>query len=161
MSDFAWVKFARGYIGLREILGVQHESKILAMWKWIKRGGIKTDEVPWCAGFVGACFEQAGIISSRFESAKSYLAWGVTLKTPIYGCVVVFNRVGGGHVGFLVGKDNAGRLMVLGGNQNDKVSIAPFEMTRVAGYRWPKDIPIELNPLPIISSNAPLSSRED
>lgn len=161
MTELAWIKIARGYIGLREIPGVQNEGKIVAMWKWIKRGGIKSDSVPWCSAFVGACLEQAGIVSSRFESAKSYLTWGLPIKFPMYGCVVVFSRNGGGHVGFLVGKDFAGRLMILGGNQGDKVSIAPFPAFRVVGYRWPIDTKINYIDLPVISSNAPLSSNED
>jgi hypothetical protein len=55
--------------------------------------------------------------------------------------VVVFKRDGGGHVGFVVGKDQAGNLMVLGGNQSDSVNIKPFKTDRVVGYRWPVGAP--------------------
>ena len=34
------------------------------------------DEVPWCAAFVGACLERAGIASTRSLMARSYLGWG-------------------------------------------------------------------------------------
>ena len=148
MNEPTWIEEARKHIGTSEIKGAQHEPKILRWWRMIKRGGIKTDEVPWCAAFVGACLEAAGIRSSRFESAKSYLNWGQQLCYPAYGCVVVFSRDGGGgHVGFVVGFDQRHRLLVLGGNQGDKVSIAPFDRSRVAGYRWPTGIPHSEVPL--------------
>ena len=53
------------------------------------------------------------------------------LQAPTVGCVVVFEREGGGHVGLVVGADTKGRLLVLGGNQGDAVSIAPFDRSRV------------------------------
>ncbi len=156
----AWVKEAQRHIGLKEIPGVKHEPKILQWWKAIRRGGIKTDEVPWCAAFVGACLEKVGVVSTRFEGAKSYLGWGAPLAAPIYGCIVVFERDGGGHVGFLVGQDQRGRLMILGGNQNNQVSVAPFERLRVAGYRWPKIVPQTTCPLPIIKTAQAASTNE-
>ena len=156
----AWIKEAERYIGVKEIPGLKHEPKIIEWWKAIKRGGIKTDEVPWCAAFVGACLENVGLASTRFESAKSYLNWGAPLAVPVYGCVVVFERDGGGHVGFLVGKDQQGRLMILGGNQGNQVSVAPFDHTRVAGYRWPKILPQVTCPLPRIKSAEAASTNE-
>ena len=132
-----WLIEARKHIGTREIKGSSNNAKILGWWKAIKRGGIKDDETPWCAAFVGACLEATGIRSTRFESAKSYLDWGIRLNQPVLGCIVVFTRDGGGHVGFIVGKDAQGRLLVLGGNQGDEINIRAFSHDRVADYRWP------------------------
>lgn len=160
MSDPKWLEEARKHIGTREIPGEKHEPKILQWWKAIKRSGIQSDEVPWCAAFVGGCLEAVGVVSSRYESAKSYLTWGVPLSKPTLGCVVVFERQGGGHVGFVVGEDPKGRLMVLGGNQGNVVSIAPFDRSRVAGYRWPAPVSIQLLPLPLILSAAQSSTHE-
>lgn len=156
----AWIKEAVKHIGTREIPGAKHEPKILAWWKAIKRGGIKSDEVPWCAAFVGGCLEAVGIRSSRYESAKSYMAWGVTLSRPVYGCIAVFSRKGGGHVGFVVGSDGAGRLLILGGNQSNAVTIAPIEGSRAIGYRWPEGEPITDHSLPVIASGESSSTNE-
>lgn len=142
MIDPQWLAIARPLVGLHEISGAEHAQEIIDMWRAIKRSGIQSDEVPWCAAFVGACLERAGIRSSRFESAKSYLEWGVRLAGPAHGCIVVFSREGGGHVGFVVGQDESGRLLVLGGNQGDQVSVKAFPQDRVTGYRWPVDVPI-------------------
>lgn len=130
------IDIAKSLIGITEVKGGKHNPEIVQFWKDIKRGGIKDDETPWCAAFVGACLERAGIKSSRFESAKSYLEWGEKLNAPAVGCVVVFTRTGGGHVGFVVGQDAAGNLQVLGGNQSDQVNVRTFGRDRVTGYRW-------------------------
>jgi uncharacterized protein (TIGR02594 family) len=136
-----WITEAKKYIGEREIKGAQHNPLIVQWWKDIKRGGIKDDETPWCAAFVGAMLERVGIQSTRFESAKSYLQWGEKLDKPIPGCIVVFTRDGGGHVGFVVGQTRGGSLVVLGGNQSDAVNYKAFSRTRVTGYRWPAGQP--------------------
>ena len=147
MIEQPWITEAERHIGTKEIPGEKHEPKILKWWKAIKRGGIKTDEVPWCAAFVGGCLEAVGIVSSRFESAKSYMTWGRKLMAPVRGCVVVFERNGGGHVAFVLGQDKGGNLVCIGGNQGNAVTIAPFSRSRVIGYFWPIAVPI---PMPII-----------
>ncbi len=137
-----------------EIKGPRHNPLIIQFWKDIKRGGIKDDETPWCAAFVGAMLERSGIKSTRFESAKSYLNWGVQIREPAYGCVVVFSRDGGGHVGFVVGKKKNGDLMVLGGNQSDAINIRSFSRERVTGYRWPVNVAKDGRELPLMTGSA-------
>lgn len=149
-----WIEMAKNHIGVAEVKGATHNPVIVQFWKDIRRGGIRDDETPWCAAFVGAMLERCGIQSTRFESAKSYLSWGEQLDRPVYGCVVVFSRDGGGHVGFVVGKDKAGNLLVLGGNQGDAVNVKAFPLSRVTGYRWPKGEPLPLGNLPVGDSVA-------
>lgn len=159
MKDQPWVVEAKKHIGVREIPGVNHHPLIVQMWKAIKRGGIRDDETPWCAAFVGMCLENVGIVSSRFESAKSYLTWGKYLAEPIPGCVVVFTRTGGGHVGFLVGRAPDGRLLVLGGNQGNEVNIRAFGVERVTGYRWPAALPVPVD-IDLATGTAPATTGE-
>lgn len=142
MSDPAWLVRARTYIGTREIPGMRHEPKIVQWWKAIKRGGIKDDETPWCAAFVGAMLEGVGIVSSRFESAKSYLNWGRAINQPVVGAIAVFTRDGGGHVGFVTGVNGRGELLILGGNQGNEVNIRAFSRERLSGLRWPMAVPL-------------------
>ena len=54
MNGTPWMDFAKALIGVKEIPGTKHNPEILQMWKDLKRSGIKDDETPWCAGFVGA-----------------------------------------------------------------------------------------------------------
>ncbi|MGH7471914.1 MAG: hypothetical protein ACRENP_28515 [Longimicrobiales bacterium] len=44
-----------------------------------------------------------------------------------------------GHVRFFV-ETKGNNIELLGGNQGDKVSIAPFKQSTVLGYRWPTTI---------------------
>lgn len=154
-----WLKFARRYSGLREIKGKNHAPEILEMWKTL---GLpyKDDETAWCAGFVGFVLESSGINSTRSAWARSYENWGIKLKTPVVGCVVTFKRDGGGHVGFVVGRDQKGNIMVLGGNQSDAVNIKPFATSRVTGYWWPKGEALPNGSLPVVTSDGKLSTNE-
>lgn len=159
MNEPAWMVEARSHLGTREIPGAKHEPKILGWWKAIKRGGIKDDETPWCAAFVGGCLEAVGIVSSRFESARSYLQWGKPIATAELGAIAVLGRPGGGgHVGFVVGRDIDGRIILLGGNQGNAVNESAFATSRVLGYRWPLAVPAPIpRPLPLLSSLASTS----
>ena len=159
MADFTWIDEAKKHIGLKEIKGSKHNAQIVMFWKAIKRGGIKDDETPWCAAFVGAMLESVGIVSTRYESAKSYEKWGLKLDAPVYGCVVVFTREGGGHVGFVVGQDKAGNLLVLGGNQGDAVNVRAFPRSRATAYHWPVGVKMLRNDLPVLAS-AEISRNE-
>lgn len=157
-----WLIEARKYLGQKEIAGVKHNPLILKWWMLI-RAPFSDDETPWCAGFVGGILESCNIKSSRSASARSYLNWGIGLKTPVVGSIVVFSRPGSawsGHVGFVVGKDRVGNLLVLGGNQGDAVSIRAFPMNRVLGYSWPFDVKIPTAPLPVYDLKAALSANE-
>lgn len=160
MTEPIWLTEAKKHIGTKEIKGSLHEPKILQWWKAIKRGGIKDDETPWCAAFVGGCLEAVGLMSSRYESAKSYLTWGVSVEPPVLGCIAVLQREGGGHVGFVVGKDYDGRILILGGNQGDEVNIRSFPAKRILEYRWPTAVPLSTTqPLPLLN-NSVASTRE-
>ncbi len=158
INEPAWLQLARQHIGTREIPGARHEPKILQWWRAIRRAGIRDDETPWCAAFVGAMLEQCGIVSSRFEGARSYLTWGVPLAQPALGCIVVLGRDGGGHVGFVCGVDRAGQLLVLGGNQGNEVNVRAFPRARVLAYRWPQALPLPGTTLTI--GSAPTSRSE-
>lgn len=134
----AWLSEAEKYIGVKEIPGTKHEPKILAWWRAIKMGGVKDDETPYCAAFIGAMLEATGHVSTRSGWAKSYLNWGVKLVTPVLGAVAVLDRAGGGgHVGFVTGFDQAGRVILLGANQRNSVNEMPFDVKRVISWRYP------------------------
>jgi len=154
-NDPTWLIEAIKHQGVREIPGVNHHPAIVRMWKTIRRGGIKDDETPWCAAFVGFCFELVGIVSTRFESAKSYLSWGVALDHPVRGCVAVFPH----HVGFLTGFSPAGYPLVLGGNQDNEVNVREIRRQPLIGLRWPAGVPIPQDPGLAVGS-APATASE-
>jgi uncharacterized protein (TIGR02594 family) len=162
-----WLHRAEQYLGLKEVHGPAHAPEILKWWKLLG-SGVKDDETAWCAAFVGGVLEECGLVSTRAANARSYTRWGARLYGPAVGAVVTFwrGKPDGwqGHVGFVVGKDAKGNLMVLGGNQADSVSIAPFDTDRVLQFNWPGNQPLPemvgYDTLPIVASNGKLSTNE-
>lgn len=154
-----WLDEARKEIGVSEHT-VAGSKAVDQMWRDSKLSGLvgTAKTVPWCAGFANAMLERAGIRSPRKDSSASYDTWGFKLTEPKYGCLVRFQRPGGGHIGFCVGKTADGKLLILGGNQSDAVNIKAFGTDRVVAYRWPEDVPIDNRPLPI--GDAALSIKE-
>lgn len=157
-----WLRRARQEIGVSEIVGQQHSSRVLSYWEKSKLP-FRDDETPWCAGFVGAMLEDCGIKSTRSGMARSYEKWGQPCGA-VPGAIVVFWRgsksSGSGHVGFVTGKDQHGNLMVLGGNQGDAVNIRPFPTERVVGYRWPAGFDPSGAPLQTVTSDGKVSTNE-
>lgn len=160
LADPAWITEARKYIGTQEVVGPKHNNVIVNFWKEINLP-YRDDEVPWCAGFVDAMLKMSSQKWIGTAWARAFLKYGVKLNKPAYGCIVVFERGNGGHVGFVVGRDAKGNLMVLGGNQSNAVNIKPFSVTRVLGYRWPSVWPLEERfNLPLLNSDGKLSTNE-
>lgn len=164
-SEPSWLTHARRDIGKKEIPGPTHNPFVVALWTAARVPmKVTDDETPWCAAWVSAKLEDAGILSTRSGWARSYATWGQGLRAPCVGAIVVFSRGPTfGHVGFVVGRTRAGNLAVLGGNQSNMVNIAAFGLDRVIAYRWPADVPIPerrgLSSLPVIDIEG-LSTNE-
>lgn len=138
-NELPWIAEARKYIGQSEIPGKAHNPTILN-WLHNLKAWWKDDETPWCGTFAAHCLRVGGRdIPKDWMRAKEYAFVGKRLPKPAYGCLAVFTRQGGGHVGFVVGRDRYGNLLVLGGNQGNRVSIASFPMSRVAAFVWPSE----------------------
>lgn len=161
MSDPHWLTIARRDLGVEETPGKETTP---AIRRWLVELGAwwRDDSTPWCGVAVAHWMLTAAVpIPKNYYRARAWLEWGTTLARPALGCVVVFDRRGGGHVGLVVGQNELGYLLVLGGNQGDRVCIAPFSPDRVLGYRWP---PLELSgyrdALPMLSATLPISTNE-
>jgi len=145
-NDPPWLRLAELELqaGVAEVDGPRSNARI-DQYHAATHGGPAAqdaDSVPWCSSFVCWCFEQSGVASTRFKAARSWLQWGRKLDTPQLGCVVVLWRespkLAKGHVGLYVGEDRGGeRVLLLGGNQGNRVSVRPYRADRVLGYRWP------------------------
>jgi len=159
MKEPKYLQIARKHIGLKEIAGLRN-SPTITNWLVRLNAWWRDDETPWCGVFVAACLQEAVLpYPKMFMRAKAYLDYGVRLDKPCLGCIVIFDRKGGGHVGFAIGKDRANRLIILGGNQGNQVSIAPFDTTRVLGYRMPYGFSTGTL-LPILSNESASSESE-
>lgn len=156
-----WLVEARKHEGLAEIPGPKTNDII---GRWLKQLGAwwTDDETPWCGTFVAHCMQVASVtLPKNWMRAKAWADWGIKLSAPELGCVVVFERTGGGHVGFVIGRTIAGNLLVLGGNQGDRVKVSEFSRQRVVGYYWPTSVPLPIHQaLLVMDSTGQLSTNE-
>jgi N-acetylmuramoyl-L-alanine amidase len=149
-----WLTIAQAERSVREAPGSVDNARIMA-YHASTDGGPEPDSVPWCSSFVNWCITQAGLQGTQSKRARSWLNWGVPVKTPEPGSIVVLERgkPPNGHVGFFVGIE-AGRVLVLGGNQSDSVNVAAFPAERVIGLRLPSPDAIAAAGLGAVSSAA-------
>lgn len=165
MPDPIWLGRARSFLGLKEIPG-RNTNTTIAGWLAKLRAPWKDDETAWCGTFVAAVMSESGYTPvENWAGARKWLNYGVKLPDAALGCIVVFWRGNpqgwSGHVGFVVGKDAKGNLMVLGGNQGDMVSIKPFSRDRLLGFRWPAGVALPtINDLPRLRSDGKVSVNE-
>ncbi len=162
----AWLKAARAKLGTRELPGAANSPTIMG---WAKRLGAKVlgivyaaDSVPWCGLFVAACMDEAGLPSAPIAvRASAWATYGARLRFERLapGAILVFQRPGGGHVGFYVGED-ATAFHVLGGNQTNAVTITRIAKDRCVASRWPTGVPVIGGPVRLASNGRPLSSNE-
>ncbi len=103
--------------------------------------GVDPRRYEWCAAFVNAVLEESNIQGSQSRMARSFLDWGEEVEEPLAGDIVVFPRGTSdwqGHVGFYVGteiKNNKEYYRILGGNQNNAVSIDLYPAKKALGIR--------------------------
>lgn len=158
-----WFDIAMCEIGEQEGSGKASNNprivEYLQQFNHLNRSGLAAvDETAWCGAFVAWCMQQAGATSNDFVNgrylagAKMWLHVGKKMDSPKIGAVTVVSKIGGPdktgttssgyHVGFFV-REVKGGVMLLGGNQGNKVSVVPFTRGggwQVEGHRWPSGL---------------------
>lgn len=106
--------------------------------------GLNPASTPWCAGYVGSVLNASGLKGTGSLSARSYLNYGQPTSNPTQGDIVVFKDLTGrndpnhGHVGFVSKIDEkSGMVYTLGGNEDNSVTVKPYPMSQVLGFRTP------------------------
>lgn len=136
LPELSWIAEARKYVGLKEIKGSKH-NPIIISWLDNLKAWWSEDESAWCATFVTHCLAESRITYPKhWYRALDYLNYGTRLIQPAYGCVAVKSRKGGGHVCFVVGQTKEGKLVCLGGNQNDMVCFALYDKKDFEAFMW-------------------------
>jgi len=102
---------------------------------------------PWCASFVNYCLIKSdpkynkSNIPGRAMSFSTDTKHFTSIDTPIYGAIAVYHRPGGGHVCFVVALSDTtdGNIIVLGGNQDDKITFVDRSLRNLIGFFVPKE----------------------
>ena len=141
------LEIAERFIGAREVEGSASNPAILAMLQ-LDDAWPKDDAVPWCSAFANYVCWLLRLPRSKSLRARSWLRVGVPIS--IEGAypgfdVVILKRGGGrqpgpdvikapGHVGFFAGIEGK-RVLLVGGNQGDAVSMRGYPVARILGVR--------------------------
>jgi uncharacterized protein (TIGR02594 family) len=137
---FPWMDIARGELGVKETPGPGTTPRIAEYHQHTSLLA-KDDETSWCAAFVNWCLDKAGYPANHKPNARSFLELMDWHCAPQIGAIAVLWRVRPigwqGHVGF-IDRIEGDNIFLLGGNQGNAVSIAPFPKSRLLGCRMPK-----------------------
>lgn len=134
--------------GVREVDGPDDNRRIVLYHRWGSHWEPpRGDEDAWCASAVNAALEiGAHRAGSGRPNARSLLEVGEALDHPVPGCIAVYWRGDPngwqGHTGIFLGRSTAAGVQydhLLGGNQNNAVTVTLIETSRSLGYRWPFD----------------------
>lgn len=128
------------------------------------------DSIPWCGLFMAVVAARASqgreerFPPNKYLSALAWSNWGVTVPPDdiCVGDVVVLVRQGGGHVFLAVGTSaDRKRVMGIGGNQGNAVTIAEFDARRIYAVRRPpyRERPAGARPV-VVAASGPVSTDE-
>lgn len=153
---------------------VGHEAGSMAPWLHaeleaagfgrVYAGVYRHDAIPWCGLFMAIVAHRANIERRPernpprlYLSALEWAAFGMSVPkgAAALGDVLVFKRKGGGHVGLYVGHD-ASAFHVLGGNQQNRVSITRLSRNRLVAVRRPayRAQPANVRPIALAASGS-------
>lgn len=124
------------YLGMKEIPGPGFNPWLKHMWLSLKGGtwfwkqyGEDDTKLPWCGAFLAfICQENGFTFPQKYASALAWREFCIALPAPLYGCIAVQSRgKGAGHAGLVTAVSSNGlHVRLLGGNQNDSVSLQWF-----------------------------------
>lgn len=137
-------------LGVTEIAGPEDNSRIIEYSHSINHKWVTSDStVPWCGFFVGFLAHKLGFdlpklpgLAKDWLNTQNYKSGRILTNNnkPTPGNdLAVFHRGDPtskfGHIAVYLGHSNDGKeVFVIGGNQGNKVSIASYPASRLAGF---------------------------
>ena len=126
------------YYGLKEVFGSKHNPEIVKMFHDIGYNWINDDETAWCSAALNYFCKKLGYERSGKLNARSWLNMTIKVTKPEMGDIVILWRDNPnswqGHVGLYI-SDDKDKIYILGGNQDNMISIRSYYKSRVLGYR--------------------------
>ncbi len=129
--------------GIAEVAGAKSNPELLKIMQQHGYKGADDSDLAWCGLMMGEAFRRAGlndIIPTGYLSARSWLKlpYPVSLEDAEIGDIVIFWRGSQdgwtGHVATYI--NTIGQFInVCGGNQSDRISISPYDKSKILGIR--------------------------
>lgn len=132
----AWLQVAIGeYDETRGVNG-NHNPRIAEYLRSIPGNENADDQHDWASAFAEWSLNKVGIVGPKNNNARAWATWGREVKRPELGAIAVFNFQGTEHVGFVLG-EMPDSLVVVGGNEVDRVEARRYYKRDVVTYRMP------------------------
>ena len=129
--------------GIQELPSSEHNDAILAMFAAVGHPEVNDDETAWCAACVGSALVECGLPTPPRNvnlMARSFLSYGVAYG-PKPGAIAVWPRGKSswqGHVNVVERVLEDGRVVCIGGNQNNAVTrTKPLDPATALDFRMP------------------------
>lgn len=133
------MKYAFSQYGIYDQNGTKENPEVMKYFKELgyTRKQVK-EETSWCSAFVNWVFKMSDAPYTSKLDARSWLEIGMETNNPQLGDVVIFweesKKSKKGHVGFYINQIGD-EIFVLGGNQNNQVTISSYPTSNLLGYR--------------------------
>lgn len=151
-----WLHEMNRRMGLHE----RRNNKTLSAW--LRFGSFLGDpaRLPWCGDAVETAIVKTlpdePVPSNPFW-AQAWKGFGRDAGGPLVGSIGVIRwSARAGHVGIVVGYDaRRGLVHLMGGNQQNAVTISSFPLKKFIAFRWPSTFPFRHYPAMRADSVAP------
>jgi uncharacterized protein (TIGR02594 family) len=162
-DDTPWLRVAAGEIGTREAPEIGKANPRIVEYfaaTWDKRTEDSGRDNAWCGAFVTWTLTRAGVENAGSVGARGYETFGEPCQ-PFRGAIAVLQHGHEKHVAFVAGVDKDGALVLLGGNQGNKVKLATLPGYDVIAIRKPAgfDVSESLHRLPTLTAEHTNSTR--
>lgn len=140
-----WMAEMHRRMGLHEIT---HKAKLI---EFLKIGKFLGDpsKLPWCGDMVESCIAKvlpAEVLPANPFWAQAWTTFGINAQSPLVGSIGVIRwSASSGHVGFVAGVEGS-KIVLLGGNQSNAITLASFPREKFIAFRWPKTFPVKAYP---------------
>jgi uncharacterized protein (TIGR02594 family) len=152
---------AEALLGEKEVKGKLANEKIVELYADAGHPDVVSDEVPWCAAFVGACLARSNKPHTGTLLARDYLKYGKKLKKPQEYSIGVMRRGNSsweGHVGFVVDFNDT-HVWLLGGNQNNSVNITRYPRSQFLGFTVPEEKTMDITTPELVKSSRRMTKQ--
>lgn len=134
-------------------LGLHEKRDNASLSHWLRIGKFLGNpaKLPWCGDAIETCVVKTlpnePVPTNPFW-AQAWKGFGVDAKGPKVGAIGVIRwSARAGHVGIVAGYDSdRRRVLLLGGNQSDAITLSWFPLSRFIAFRWPRSFPIRVYP---------------
>lgn len=139
-----WMAELHRRMGLHEVRNKSSLIEFLRIGKFLGDPA----KLPWCGDATESAIVKTlpnEVVPNNPFWAQGWKDFGIDAKGPKVGSVGVIRwNASSGHVGFVANYDKArNRVLLLGGNQSNAITLSWFGYGNFIAFRWPRTFPFK------------------